>query len=66
MPAAGNDRQLPHPSAGAVPQGAPAGRSRAPPLRGEHTGAVLSERPGLSAAQRRELRASGALGKVPL
>ena len=64
---------LPHPLAGTVPQVRNPARfsrsaleySRAPPLLGEHTEAVLAERLGLSAAELRELRASGALGKVP-
>jgi crotonobetainyl-CoA:carnitine CoA-transferase CaiB-like acyl-CoA transferase len=64
---------LPHPTAGRVPQVRNPARfsrsaleyPRAPPLLGEHTEQVLSERLGLSAAEVRELRASGALGKVP-
>jgi formyl-CoA transferase len=64
---------LPHPLAGTVPQVRNPARfsrtaleyARAPPLLGEHTEAVLAERLGLSAAELRELRASGALGKVP-
>ena len=64
---------LPHPTAGWVPQVRNPARfsrsaleyPRAPPLLGEHTEQVLSERLGLSAAEVRELRASGALGKVP-
>jgi len=65
--------ELPHPSAGTVPQVRNPARfsrsaleyPRAPPLLGEHTDAVLAECLGLSAAELRELRASGALGKVP-
>ena len=65
--------ELPHPTAGRVPQVRHPARfsrsaleyPRAPPLLGEHTEEVLRERLGLSAAELRELRASGALGKVP-
>ena len=64
---------LPHPLAGTVPQVRNPARfsrsaleyPRAPPLLGEHTDAVLRERLGLSAAELSELRAGGALGKVP-
>jgi crotonobetainyl-CoA:carnitine CoA-transferase CaiB-like acyl-CoA transferase len=65
--------ELPHPLAGRVPQVAQPARfsrsaleySRAPPMLGEHTEEVLRGRLGLSAQEFAQLRASGALGKVP-
>ncbi len=64
--------ELPHPTAGSVPQVRQPARfsrsaleyRRAPPLLGEHTEEVLRERLGLSAAELARLRAGGALGKV--
>jgi crotonobetainyl-CoA:carnitine CoA-transferase CaiB-like acyl-CoA transferase len=65
--------ELPHPLAGRVPQVRHPARfsrsaleyARAPPLLGEHTEAVLRERLGLSTEELVQLRARGALGKVP-
>ncbi len=65
--------ELAHPRAGTVPlvrYPARFSRSRleyqrAPPLLGEHTAEVLRERLGLEASEIAQLRAAGALGKVP-
>jgi crotonobetainyl-CoA:carnitine CoA-transferase CaiB-like acyl-CoA transferase len=61
---------LPHPSAGSVPQVAmpirfsvtPAGYGRPPPLLGEHTAQVLRERLALDAATIAALAARGVIG----
>ena len=57
--ARGMKRELPHPAAGKVPMaasplkfsGSPVAYRRPPPMLGEHTGQVLSERLGLSAEE---------------
>jgi crotonobetainyl-CoA:carnitine CoA-transferase CaiB-like acyl-CoA transferase len=63
-------RDLPHPLAGTVPQvvaplrfsGSPLRFDRPPPLLGEHTEQVLTERLGMDAARLRALEASGVIG----
>ena len=64
---------LPHPRAGEVPQVASpirmgaksAAAERPPPLLGEHSGEVLSQLAGLSAADLARLRSIGVVGAAP-
>jgi len=65
--ARGMKRELPHPAAGVVPMAAsplkfsdsPVEYRRAPPMLGEHTAQVLSERLGLSQEEIQALAQSG-------
>jgi len=69
--ARGMQVSVPHPLSGHVPlvanpikmSATPPQYTRAPPMLGEHTDAVLSERLGIDAQQLLQLRAQGILGK---